>query len=137
MDIKEIRKEFTEKSTIGDFLIDGEFFCFSLEDMVREPGVKVAGATAIPEGRYRVVLDQSARFRRVMPHILDVPGFEGVRIHSGNSAENTEGCILLGYEKSKDFIGKSVLAFNRFFDILYERTGKGEEAWITIERAMA
>lgn len=133
MELKIIRKEFTENSTIGDFYIDNTFFSYCLEDMIREPGVKIAGKTAIPEGRYRVIIDQSKRFRRAMPHILDVPMFEGIRIHALNKASETEGCVGLGFTKSKDFIGESRLAFNRFFDILYLALAH-EEAWITIER---
>lgn len=136
MELKIIRKEFTSQSTIGDFLIDGGWFCFSLEDKVREPGVKIPGKTAIPEGRYRVVIDQSNRFKRAMPHILNVPNFEGIRIHQGNYPKDTAGCPLLGFTKDKDFVGKSVLAFNQFFDKLYLALAH-EECWITIERGTA
>lgn len=136
MELKIIRKEFTENSTIGDFIVGTTHFCYCLEDMVREPGVKVPGKTAIPEGHYQVIIDQSNRFRRAMPHILDVPMFEGIRIHAGNKAVDTEGCILLGMTKSKDFIGQSVLAFNRFFDILHEALIH-EKVFITIEKGKA
>lgn len=136
MEIILIRKEFTEKSTIGDFIIDGEWFCYALEDMVREPGVKIPGKTAIPEGRYRVVVDQSTRFGRAMPHILNVPNFEGIRIHAGNTEKDTEGCPLLGFTKGPDFVGQSRLAFNKFFDLLYMAL-RDEECWITIERGTA
>lgn len=125
------RKEFTPVSTIGDFLIDGGFFCYSVEDMVRAPGVKIPEKTAIPEGRYQVIIDQSNRFKRAMPHILDVPMFEGIRIHSGNTAANTAGCILLGFTKDKDFIGQSVAAFNAFFGRLHEALIR-DKAFITI-----
>jgi hypothetical protein len=135
MEIIVNRHTFTDKSTIGDFMVDGERFCYSLEDMVREPGVKVAGQTAIPEGKYRVIIDQSARFNRAMPHILDVENFEGVRIHNGNRPEDTEGCILLGFTKDTDFVGQSVSAFNKFFDLLYLAL-RDQEAWITIGRAV-
>ena len=133
MNLKIIRKEFTEISTIGDLFFGGGYFCHTLEDCVREKGVKVDGKTAIPEGRYGLIIDQSARFKRAMPHILDVPGFEGIRIHAGNTAENTEGCPLLGFQKGKDWIGESRLAFNQFFDKLHEILIH-EECWITIER---
>ena len=133
MELKIIRKEFTESSTIGDFIIDNEFFCYSLEDTVREEGVKISGLTAIPEGRYRVIVDRSTRFRRAMPHILNVPNFEGIRIHNGNYPKDTEGCPLLGFTKSKDFVGDSRNAFNQFFDKLYMAL-RDEECWITIER---
>ncbi len=136
MELKILRKEFTEKSTIGDFFIDNTFFSYCLEDMIREVGVKIPGKTAIPEGRYQVIIDQSARFKRAMPHVLNVPGFEGIRIHSGNTAASTAGCPLLGFTKSKDFIGQSVLAFNRFFDILHEALIH-EKVYITVEREVA
>ena len=136
MELKILRKEFTEKSTIGDFLIDGEFYFYVLEDMIREKGVKVPGKTAIPEGRYQVIIDQSTRFRRAMPHVLNVPGFEGIRIHAGNTDKDTEGCPLLGYTKSKDFVGNSRLAFNRFFDILYEALIH-DKVYLTVEREVA
>jgi len=136
MELKILRKEFTENSTIGDFLIDGESYFYVLEDMIREPGVKVPGKTAIPEGRYQVIIDQSTRFKRAMPHVLNVPGFEGIRIHAGNVAKDTEGCPLLGYTKSKDFVGNSRLAFNRFFDILYEALIH-DKVYLTVEREVA
>jgi len=136
MELKILRKEFTENSTIGDFLIDGEFYFYVLEDMIREPGVKVPGKTAIPEGRYQVIIDQSTRFKRAMPHVLNVPGFEGIRIHAGNTDKDTEGCPLLGYTKSKDFVGNSLLAFNRFFDILYEAL-MHDKVYLTVEREVS
>jgi hypothetical protein len=130
------RRVFTGDSTIGEFLVDGQFFCYVLEDIVRESGVKIAGKTAIPEGRYRVIIDQSARFGRAMPHILDVPGFEGIRIHAGNTAKDTEGCPLLGFVKGVDFVGQSKLAFNEFFDKLYMAL-RDQECWITVRREVA
>jgi hypothetical protein len=136
MDLKITRKEFTEESTIGDFLIDGEFFCYVLEDIVREVGVKVPSKTAIPEGKYKVIIDQSTRFRRAMPHVLDVPGFDGIRIHAGNTSKDTEGCPLLGFTKSRDCVGQSRLAFNQLFDKLYMAL-RDEECWLTIEREVA
>ena len=133
MELTVIRKTFTDRSTIGDLMFRDEWFCFTLEDMVREPGVKIPGRTAIPEGRYPLVIDQSNRFRRAMPHILDVPMFTGIRIHTGNRAKDVEGCIAIGYTKDRDFIGKSVAAFNTFFDRLYEGL-LHDKAFITIMR---
>ncbi len=120
MELRVIRKEFTEISTIGDLFFADDWFCFTLEDMVREAGVKIPKKTAIPYGRYQLIIDQSVRFRRAMPHILNVPMYDGIRIHSGNKAEDVEGCIAIGYTKEKNFIGRSVAAFNTFFDRLYE-----------------
>ena len=136
MDLRLLRDTFTEISTIGKLYVDGLFFSYTLEDMVREKGVKVYGKTAIPEGRYRVKIDQSKRFNRAMPLLLDVPLFEGIRIHNGSYAKDTEGCILLGFQKGKDMIWESKLAFNQFFDRLYMAL-RDQECWITIEREVA
>ena len=119
-----IRKEFTTISTIGDLLIDGKFFCYTLEDMYREK--KIKKVTAIPYGTYEVIINFSNRFQRPMPLLLNVPGFDGIRIHNGNKAEHTEGCILVGFTKGKDFIGNSKSAFIQFMPKLQAglKTGK-------------
>ena len=81
--------------TLGLLSVDGKNYCYTVEDMVRE-GVKIPGKTAIPYGRYKVIVNMSNRFKKLMPLLIDVPGFSGVRIHSGNTAEDTEGCIIVG-----------------------------------------
>jgi hypothetical protein len=97
MNLKLVRTDFTDKSTIGElYTIDDkgteEFLSFILEDVVREE--KIKNETAIPYGQYKVVITHSPRFRRNLPLLLDVPNYFGVRIHPGNSASNTEGCLL-------------------------------------------
>ncbi len=125
------REEFTANSTIGRLLIDGEFECYTLEDVVRD-GPKVMHQTAIPEGTYRVIINMSNRFKRELPLLMGVPGFEGIRIHPGNTSEDTSGCILLGTSKGTDLLGSSRLAFNPFFDKL-QRALQGEsQVWITV-----
>ena len=117
-----IRKEFTVISTIGDLLIDGKFYCYTLEDMYREK--KIKGVTAIPYGRYEVIINFSNRFKKPMPLLLNVKGFDGIRIHSLNTSDQTEGCIGVGFTKSKDFRGNSRSAYNQFMPKL--RTGLKE-----------
>ena len=108
------RFEFGPDYTIGRLYIDGDYFCYTLEDKVRVE--KIPGETAIPAGRYSVIVDHSNHFQRDLPHILNVPGFEGVRIHPGNTKADTEGCILVGYTwNGVGFVGNSRQAFEDFF----------------------
>ena len=116
MELKLRRFEFGTTYTIGKLYVDGIYHCFTLEDKVRE-GEKVNGQTAIPYGTYSVIIDHSNRFNRDLPHILNVPGFEGVRIHTGNTSADTEGCILVGTTwAGKDFVGNSKFAFDPLFE---------------------
>lgn len=108
----------TGKSTIGELTIDGKFECYTLEDIERE--VKVKSETAIPKGTYKVIINQSNRFKRLMPLLLSVPNFEGVRIHAGNTNHDTEGCILVGRTRSVDFIGQSRKAYDSLFKKMQE-----------------
>ncbi len=87
-----------DRNIIGDLFIDGVFFCHTLEDEKRADGVKVYGKTAIAPGEYKVKLTYSPRFKRKMPLLLDVPMFEGIRIHGGNTSKNTLGCILVAFK---------------------------------------
>lgn len=116
----------TQNSTIGELTVDGLFQCYTLEDIERE--VKIKSETAIPKGTYKVIINHSNRFKRLLPLLIDVPGFEGIRIHSGNSNHDTEGCILVGETRSKDFIGKS----RKAFDKLFEKMKRAESITITI-----
>ena len=116
MNLKLVRKTFTEQSTIGELSVNGKFECFTLEDRVRAMGApKVHGETAIPEGIYEVAITFSDKFKKLLPLLLNVPNFEGIRIHSGNTRADTEGCILVGQTKAKDFVGGSRAAFNVLF----------------------
>lgn len=103
----------TDTSVIGELLVDGIFECYTLEDAERP--VKIKGETAIPKGTYRVIINESNRFKRLLPLLIDVPNFEGVRIHSGNSNHDTEGCILVGQTRNKNYIGQSRKAFDKLF----------------------
>jgi hypothetical protein len=128
----------TNRSTIGEMWIDGVFEAYTLEDCVREDPLKsisewkIPGQTAIPAGTYDVVIDFSNRFQRLMPHILDVPGFSGVRIHAGNTDKDTEGCILIGQEKGTDFIGHSKAAFDTFFQQLHDAIEASQPVTVTV-----
>lgn len=115
MQLNLVRKMFTDKSTIGELSVDGMFECFTLEDVVRPE--KIKNETAIPEGTYEIIITRSVHFKnKLLPLLLKVPNYEGVRIHSGNRPEDTEGCILVGRTKAADFVGESRLAFQPLFD---------------------
>lgn len=100
MEITVFRVRFHETRTVGQLYVDGVFLCFTLEDKTRE--VKIPNETAIPEGRYRVVLETSKRFGPDTITLRDVPGFTSIRIHSGNTEDHTEGCLILGYRLNDD-----------------------------------
>jgi len=126
------RQWLTKVCTIGHLYIDNKFFCYTLEDTVRPFPNKIPKQTAIWEGLYPVTIDFSQKFQKDMPHVLDVPMFEGIRIHSGNTAVDTEGCILLGYTHDAEAVYESRRAFNDFFPKLKAALDNGQSCWIDI-----
>lgn len=125
MDIKLTLKRiaFQNNYTIGKLLINGDYFCDVLEDKVRGLSsdmtaeqiakIKVHSQTAIPIGTYKITLTYSNRFKKILPLLNDVPGFEGIRIHSGNTSADTEGCLLVGQNKVKGQVINSRDTFNK------------------------
>ena len=112
----EVKRHFKgPKYTIGRLFVDGVYECDTLEDTVRQDGVKIAGQTAIPAGKYPVRITYSPRFKKMLPMLDNVPNFTGVRIHTGNTAADTEGCILVGYNRVKGRVCDSRAAFKRLF----------------------
>ena len=89
--------------TIGRLFVDRKYFCDTLEVCCRDldKEEKVMNETAIPEGTYEVIVNVSAKFRRKLPLLLDVPHFSGIRIHRGNTDKDTSGCILVGENKQQ------------------------------------
>jgi hypothetical protein len=119
--------------TAGSLLINGRFFCYTLED--QERSTKLWGRTAINRGRYQVVMTYSNRFKKVLPLLLNVPEFEGIRIHAGNTAADTEGCILVGDDNSilfDSFLANSRTAMNRLMPLL-SATARREKIYIDIK----
>ena len=129
--------------TIGNLQVDGDFQCYTLEDVVREvegqpaESWKQYGKTAIPAGTYKVRITYSNRFKRDLPLLQAVPGFEGVRIHPGNTDADTEGCILPGMRIAPhgEAVEQSRAAFDRLFEKIDAAEKAGEEVWITITNA--
>ena len=128
-------------ATIGELFLDGVHESYTLEDEIREiPGAavvewKVDGKTAIPTGKYRIAMTRSPRFGKVLPLLLDVPGFSGVRIHAGNKAEHTEGCILVGAESYENTIGRSKEALLELMAAIDMAIENNEQVWIEIKNA--
>jgi hypothetical protein len=124
--------------TIGSLYLNGTFECYTLEDVVRqvngEPteSWKIKGQTAIPTGRYEVTITFSSRFKILLPLLLDVPGFEAIRIHSGNTDADTEGCILVGRVKADEYIFESKLALEPLLKKIQDCIASGEKVFITV-----
>lgn len=132
MILKVTRKWYTGKSTIGMLSVNGIKSCYTLEDVKRDGDVKVDGATAIPAGEYDVIIDYSTRFKKMMPHILNVPGFDGIRIHCGNRASDTAGCILVGMNKGVDEIYNCMSVFASIFGLIQKAINNREDVKIQI-----
>lgn len=120
MKLKLIRQDFTKDSTIGSLYIDDHFFCYVLEDCDRGldqkmsaleiKARKIFGVTAIPTGTYKVITSMSARMKRLLPEIINVPGYTGIRIHRGNHAVDTLGCLIVGMRKAYNCVFESSAA---------------------------
>ena len=147
MVISIIRKPSAKGATLSTWYVDGQYQCVGCEDVVRGEGeTKVYGQTAIPAGTYKVIVTMSNRFKRPLPLLVNVPGGRirfgeqlidncGVRIHSGNKPEDTEGCLLPGTRLGAD--GRSVEASRVAFDALFAKINAalagGEKVTLTIK----
>lgn len=132
-----VRDVFNDDSTLG-ILTAGDSVFYTLEDKYREvDGLpvdkwKVYGETAIPKGEYQVTITYSVRFNNVMPLLHNVPGFYGVRIHTGNTSADTFGCILVGMSRGTNSIRNSKIAYLRLFKIISDCVNRGELVIIEI-----
>lgn len=136
MELTLTRTEKTKDYTMGRLEIDGEHFCDRLEPTWRDlgpgrPGHKIAGRTAIPDGRYPVAVTWSPKFKKWLPLLLHVPQFEGIRIHAGNTPDDTEGCILVGLRVKPGKVLDSRLWEHRLVRRLASRP-LGEGVWISV-----
>lgn len=143
MTVRIIREPSVAGTTFGVVFVDGRFFSFSLEDEIRErPGVpvsqwKVPGHSAIPAGLYELTITPSARFKRDLPLLLNVTGFDGIRFHPGNTHADTAGCVLLGAQREGVALVRSRQACDDFQDYLAASLQAGKRAWCLIENPMA
>jgi len=128
-----IRKEVNDEYLAGTA---DEYFCDTLEPTWRDyahGGRKIKGRSAIPEGRYAVVISWSPKMKAWLPILLGVPNFEGIRIHAGNTSEDTEGCILVGKNREVGKVLDSRIWVHRLKQKIVEAKDKGEAVWITIK----
>jgi hypothetical protein len=142
MDLKLQRRFLKDDYTIGALFINGEYFCDTLEDTDRGltqatsleeiKEKKIMHKTAIPTGIYKVIVKMSPAKKRILPFLLDVPGFNGILIHRGNSQNDSSGCILLGKNKVKGKVINSIECEKQLIAILTEIQEKEEEIRIEI-----
>jgi hypothetical protein len=143
MNLRIVREPSAMGTTIGVLFVDDRFFAFTLEDELREVvGApvrtwKVPGQTAIPAGRYQVVLSWSLRFQRRLPELVSVPGFSGIRIHPLNNASETEGCIGVGLRRSGAQIEESANACARLQNLIEAAVAKGQTVFLLVENPMS
>ena len=121
--------------TIGRLYIDGNYFCDTLEDTVRDLNKdgkfdngekKVYAKTAIPYGTYEIKWTYSPRFKKYTPQLMNVPSFEGIRIHAGNTSADTEGCLLLGENKQVGKVINSRATINKFYPLIKKACSNGK-----------
>ena len=147
MRLKLTRQILDTQWTLGEIQVfgvpdvpDGSGAIYSCEDTDREleayPDRKVKGKSAIPLGSYRIVVTQSKRFGRMLPLLLSVPGFGGIRIHPGNTSADTEGCLLLGSARdpAKGTVSGSRATCNLVQTWIEAAIARGEQVWIDVER---
>lgn len=120
--------------TVGRMYVDGNFFCNTLEDKVRdiEKEGKIYGETAIPYGEYEVVFSYSPKFKRNLPRLINVPHFDGILIHSGNTAKDSLGCILVGKNTQKGMLTESRVTSDALNKLISKAQNSGEKITIKI-----
>ena len=139
MNLQLVRDAFHSQETIGKLFIDGIFECHTIEDTVREvvsqpvSSWKIPAKTAIPRGIYEVAMTMSNRFKKIMPLLINVPGFDGVRIHSGNTSADTEGCIIIGRTRLISSVGESRIAVSSLYQKIQEALDRKEKVFIEIK----
>lgn len=128
--------------TIGKLYVNGAYFCDTLEDTVRDYNKdgdledkgesKIYGETAVPYGTYKIILNLSPRFKRILPRLMGVKHFDGILIHPGNTAKDTHGCILVGVNNQVGRVNESKVTFDRLFKLMSDAYEIGEEIAIEI-----
>lgn len=131
------RDVFNPAFTLGRLMVDGSHFGYTCEDTDRElevyPERKIHGQSAVPRGRYRLTTSASQRFGKVLPILLDVPGFSGVRIHGGNTAADTEGCPLLGHVRTANGVANCAERVSTLTQMIIDEEAAGGQCWLIVQ----
>ena len=130
-----LRSDFGDDFTLGTLFANKMFLGYTCEDKDRHleaGGMKVPGETAIPRGYYRLTVSMSHRWQKLMPEIKDVPQFDGVRIHGGNSAVQSLGCPLLGAIKTTNGVKDCREANKRLITLIQGVEAAGDECWMVV-----
>lgn len=140
MELKLVRKHLGKEFTEGKLFINDGFECYSVEDTDRKLEksgceAKVQDKTCIPRGRYKVTISYSTRFKKHLIEVLNVPCFTGIRIHSGNSSKDTEGCIIVGKSNARDddnWVSESRVAYEALHKKVKQALSAGEEVFLEV-----
>lgn len=139
MNITLKRINLTETYTEGKLFLNGKYFADTIEDKVRDLNKdgkldtqKVYGKTAIPYGTYKVTMSWSNKFQKTLPEVKNVPEFSGIRIHSGNSADDSLGCILVGQKTKNGWISNSRVTCSKLYNEIQIAINKKENVTLTI-----
>lgn len=135
------RLNLTPNYTEGELYVNGVYFCKTLEDTNRDLNKngqfdnnekKVYGETCIPYGKYKVILSYSPKFKRELPEILEVPDFQGIRIHRGNKISDTLGCILCGEKVKNGYLSNSTPYEIKLVELFKQAKSRNEESFLEI-----
>ena len=135
------RLNLTPNYTEGELYVNGVYFCKTLEDTNRDLNKngqfdnsekKVYGETCIPYGKYKVILSYSPKFKRELPEILEVPDFQGIRIHRGNKISDTLGCVLCGEKVNNGYLSNSTPYEIKLVELFKQAKSRNEESFIEI-----
>lgn len=140
MRLKMVRKHLGNEFTEGKLFIGDGFECYTVEDTDRKLEklgceAKVQDKTCIPRGLYKVTISFSTRFKKHLIEVLNVPCFKGIRIHSGNSSKDTEGCIIVGKSNARDddnWVSESKVAYEALHKKVKQALSAGEEVFLEV-----
>jgi len=136
LDLQLVRDTFTSNYTLGKLYVEGVFCCYTCEDTDRKletnPNAKLYAKTAIPRGSYRLHVNYSQHFQRLLPLLDSVPGYTGIRIHGGNTAADTAGCILVGKTRTTNGVANCAVKVQEVSNVIIAGDLAEKEVWIKV-----